>query len=51
MVNERKDDNQPFGNQAEGLFYFLDFFIKKKDFISLYGNLIKVICLRKSFMG
>ena len=46
-----KFNNQALWHFAEGLFYFVNYFIKKKDFISVYGNLIKVMFLRKSFMG
>lgn len=50
MVNERKDNQQPFNKQVEGFFIFLNFFIKKKDFVSLYSNLIKVMFFRKGFI-
>jgi|GEM_PF-5788414 len=36
--------------KPKGFFYFLNFFIKKKDFVSLYSNLIKVMFFRKGFI-
>jgi hypothetical protein len=33
VLSGEPDNNQPFGNQAEGLFIFLNYFYKKEGFL------------------
>jgi hypothetical protein len=50
MVNKRKDNDQLFNPLLEG-FFILTLSLKKKDFVSLCGNLIKVMFFGKNFIG
>ncbi len=50
MVGKRKDNDQLFSSLLKG-FLFKKFSLKKKDFVSLCGNLIKVMFFRKDFIG